>query len=144
MVPKMRKEVSLYFFSNFCPYGRNLVEVPRTVHQVVEERMEAARYLLQMERERRREVEVERWATSHPSIPRDALLEEVESLQRLVKPARVLGFLNLGSRTSSISRASTLARPTRTPIPPRSPSVMSVGELSCVEGVTPQRWCSHR
>ena len=25
MVPKMRKEVSLYFFSHFCPYGRNLV-----------------------------------------------------------------------------------------------------------------------
>ena len=24
MVPKMRKEVSLYFFPHFCPYGRNL------------------------------------------------------------------------------------------------------------------------
>ena len=26
MVPKLRKEVSLYFFSHFCPYGRNLAD----------------------------------------------------------------------------------------------------------------------
>ena len=25
MVPNMRKQVSLYFFSHFCPYGRNLM-----------------------------------------------------------------------------------------------------------------------
>ena len=30
MVPKMRKKVSLYFFSNFCPYGRNLVSMVST------------------------------------------------------------------------------------------------------------------
>ena len=32
MVQKMRKEVSLYFFSHLCPYGRNLLSSPIETH----------------------------------------------------------------------------------------------------------------
>ena len=37
MVPKLRKEVSLYFVSHFCPYGRKLMTTSPCTSQPLSE-----------------------------------------------------------------------------------------------------------